>query len=53
MGRMWKTATPDTMVQKKDNKNIPNINRSVPSAMRFVKVVDKYLSEIEGSMNTQ
>jgi len=47
VSRMWKTATPDTMEQKKSNKNIANINRSVPSAMRFVKVVDKYLGEIE------
>eukprot|EP00584_Thalassiosira_punctigera_P021045 CAMPEP_0172546714 /NCGR_PEP_ID=MMETSP1067-20121228/16411_1 /TAXON_ID=265564 ORGANISM="Thalassiosira punctigera, Strain Tpunct2005C2" /NCGR_SAMPLE_ID=MMETSP1067 /ASSEMBLY_ACC=CAM_ASM_000444 /LENGTH=428 /DNA_ID=CAMNT_0013333681 /DNA_START=218 /DNA_END=1507 /DNA_ORIENTATION=- len=50
VGRMWKTATPDTMAQKKDNKNIANINRSVPSAMRFVRVVDKYLSEVEESL---
>mmetsp|Transcript_15085 Transcript_15085/g.43803 ORF Transcript_15085/g.43803 Transcript_15085/m.43803 type:complete len:479 (-) Transcript_15085:209-1645(-) len=50
MGRMWKTATPHTMEQKKQNANIANINRSVPSAMRFVKVVDKYLSEIEASI---
>ncbi|KAL7546555.1 hypothetical protein ACHAWF_014110, partial [Thalassiosira exigua] len=38
VGRMWKTATPEAMAQKKDNKNIANINRSIPSAMRFVKV---------------
>lgn len=50
MGRMWKTATPDTMEQKRDNANIANINRSVPSAMRFVRVVDEYLSEIEASI---
>jgi len=51
IGRMWKSATPKTMAQKKDNKNIANINRSVPSAMRFVKVVDRYLSEMEGAAN--
>lgn len=52
MGRMWKTATPETMEQKKDNKNIANINRSIPSAMRFVKVVDRYLDEIEDSIKS-
>ena len=51
MGRMWKSATPKTMAQKKDNENIANINRSVSSAMRFVKVVDRYLSEMEGAAN--
>lgn len=48
-GRMWKSATPETMAQKKDNKNIANINRSVPSAMRFVRVVNQYLAEIEAA----
>ena len=51
IGRMWKSATPETMAQKKDNKNIANINRSVPSAMRFVKVVDRYLSELEATIS--
>ena len=47
MGRMWKTATPETMAQKSKNKNIANINRSIPSAMAFIGRVDKYLGEIE------
>ena len=50
MGRMWKSATPETMAQKANNKNIANINSSVPSAMRFVKVVDRYLSEVEETL---
>mmetsp|Transcript_40310 Transcript_40310/g.87007 ORF Transcript_40310/g.87007 Transcript_40310/m.87007 type:complete len:480 (+) Transcript_40310:1343-2782(+) len=50
MGRMWKAATPETMEQKRDNRNVANINRSIPSAMRFVKVVEKYLTEIEDSL---
>jgi len=49
MARMWKTATPETMEQKRANKNIANINRNVASAMRFVRVVDRYLSEIESN----
>lgn len=50
VGRMWKTATPETMDQKRDNRNIANINRSVPSAMRFVRVVERYLTEIEDDL---
>lgn len=47
LGRMWKTATHETMEQKKDNKNIALINRSVSSACAFVGRVDTYLTEIE------
>ena len=47
LGRMWKTATHDTMQQKSDNKNTALINRSVASACAFVGRVDAYLAEIE------
>jgi thiamine kinase-like enzyme len=47
LGRMWKTATLKTMQEKKDNKNINLINRSVPAACEFVGRVDQYLTEIE------
>ena len=53
MGRMWKTATPETMAQKSQNKNIANINRSIPSAMAFVERVDRYLTTIEAEYNQQ
>lgn len=47
MARMWKGATPATMLKKKDNKNINLINRSPPAAMAFIRRLDTYLSEIE------
>jgi thiamine kinase-like enzyme len=50
MARMWKSATPATMLKKKDNKNVNLINRSPPAAMAFVRRLDVYLSEIEKEM---
>mmetsp|Transcript_33773 Transcript_33773/g.37673 ORF Transcript_33773/g.37673 Transcript_33773/m.37673 type:complete len:389 (-) Transcript_33773:10-1176(-) len=50
IGRMWKTATPATMHSKKNNTNIANINRDIPSAMRFIRIVDQYLTEIENEI---
>ena len=47
MARMWKGATPATMLNKKDNKNINLINRSTPAAMAFIRRLDVYVSEIE------
>jgi thiamine kinase-like enzyme len=47
VGRMWKSATPSTMRQKKLNKNVSLINRSVPAAMAFLRVAERFLTEIE------
>ena len=47
MARMWKTATPDSMAQKANNKNIANINRDISAAMAFVERVDRYVAWIE------
>lgn len=47
LARMWKSASPATMQRKAENKNVSLINRSVPAAMAFLKVVDEYLREIE------
>jgi thiamine kinase-like enzyme len=48
LGRMWKSATPDTMNSKADNKNVSLINRSIPAAMAFLRNVEAYMVEIEG-----
>jgi Ecdysteroid kinase-like family len=47
LGRMWKSATPDTMRAKANNKNVSLINRSVPAAMAFLRNVEAYMVEIE------
>jgi len=53
LGRMWKSATPETMLKKADNKNVNLINRSVPAAMAFLKKVDAFLAEIEQEYEPQ
>jgi Ecdysteroid kinase-like family len=47
LGRMWKSATPDTMKAKANNKNVSLINRSIPAAMAFLRNVEAYMVEIE------
>ena len=47
LGRMWKSATPDTMRAKSSNKNVSLINRSIPAAMAFLRNVEMYMAEIE------
>ena len=51
LGRMWKSATPETLQQKADNKNVNLINRSIPAAMAFLRTVEGYLAEIEHECN--
>jgi thiamine kinase-like enzyme len=45
--RMWKGATPEKFEAKKSNKNVNLVNRSVPAAMEFIRVVDEYMAHIE------
>eukprot|EP00594_Rhizosolenia_setigera_P011538 CAMPEP_0178958206 /NCGR_PEP_ID=MMETSP0789-20121207/11457_1 /TAXON_ID=3005 /ORGANISM="Rhizosolenia setigera, Strain CCMP 1694" /LENGTH=415 /DNA_ID=CAMNT_0020640773 /DNA_START=218 /DNA_END=1465 /DNA_ORIENTATION=- len=47
LGRFWKSATPETMEKRKDNKNVTLMNRSIPSAMAFIRRVDRYLKRVE------
>jgi Ecdysteroid kinase-like family len=47
LGRMWKSATPNTMKAKATNKNVSLINRSIPAAMAFLRNVEAYMVEIE------
>ena len=47
LARMWKSATPATMLKKKDNKNVSLINRSPDSAMSFLRNVEAYITEVE------
>lgn len=47
MGRMWASATPETMQSKLHNPNINNINRYPEAAMAFIDRGVRYLTEIE------
>lgn len=47
MGRMWASATPETMQSKRNNPNINNINRYPQAAMAFLDRGERYLTEIE------
>lgn len=47
VGRMWASATPETMKSKLNNPNINNINRYPEAAMAFIDRGERYLTEIE------
>lgn len=47
LGRFYKTATPSSMEKRASEPNINLVNRNIPAAMRFCKIVDQYLTEIE------
>lgn len=49
MGRMWRSASPETMLSKVNNPNINNINRYPSAAMAFIETAEAYLTEIEAS----
>lgn len=53
LARMWKSATPETMGRKKDNRNVSLINRSVPAACNFLMRVEAFLTETEVELRTQ
>jgi len=53
LGRFWKSATKESMLSKKDNKNISLINRSPEAAIALVGRVDQYLTEIEKEVAEQ
>jgi hypothetical protein len=49
LGRFWKSATPETMIQKKNSKNTALINRDVEAAFAFLDRVQEYVSQIEAN----
>jgi len=51
LARMWKSATPESMERKADNKNVSLINRNIPAAMAFLRAVDGYLTEVESELD--
>ena len=52
LGRFWKLATPESMEKKANSQNTALINRSVDSALAFLRRVEKYLAMIEKERET-
>ncbi|GKY97258.1 hypothetical protein MPSEU_000684200 [Mayamaea pseudoterrestris] len=53
LARMWNDATPESLAQKKDNKNVNLINRDLASACAFLVVAEKFMTTIENEMGLQ
>ena len=47
MGRFWRSASPESFREKRDNKNVTLINRNLEAAVAFIERVDGYLADFE------
>jgi len=52
LGRQWNGVTPGVFEERSHDLNFGMINRSIDSALHFVKRVDLYLREIEDEMES-
>jgi hypothetical protein len=47
MGRFWRSSSPESFREKRDNKNITLINQNLEAAVAFIERVDGYLADFE------
>jgi len=47
LGRFWKSASPKTFNDKRENKNVTFVNRDLDAAMALIDIVDSYLLGFE------
>jgi hypothetical protein len=47
MGRFWRSSSPESFREKRDNKNITLLNQNLEAAVAFIERVDGYLADFE------
>ena len=53
MGRFWRSSSPGSFHETRDNKNITLINRNLEAAVTFIERVDGYLADFEKEKRAQ